>query len=78
VSLSNDFYEHTLPSIPVELAVEDLLPWSEVHFAVGDSDHHFTARDLPLEMRVCIVLAGSVVVILRSGSMRGEFSSQTS
>ena len=36
-SLTNDLNHHTLRSAPVKLAVEDLLPWSEVQFAADTS-----------------------------------------
>ena len=65
-SLADDLNQHTLSTPAVKLAIEDLLPWSEVEFAIGDGYNNFATHDLPFQMGVGVVFAGSVVVILRS------------
>ena len=71
--LTNNLYKHSLAAVPVELPVKDLFPWAEVEFAFGDGDDDFAAHDLAFEVGVGIVFAGAVVMILGSGSVRGEF-----
>src|SRR5882724_11615122 len=63
-SFSKDFRQDALSASPVEFAVENLFPGSEVEFAFGDGDDDFAAHDLALEMRVGVVFAGPVVGIL--------------
>ena len=55
--LADDLDEDALLAPAVELAVEDLLPGPEVQLSRGHRNHHFTAHDLTLNMRVGIVLA---------------------
>ncbi len=72
-SFADDLHEHPLRSTSVELAVEDLFPGSEVEFSFGDSNDDLSTHDLPLQMRVGIVLAGPVVLVtLGRGVERGE------
>ena len=60
--------------VPVELAVEDLLPRAEVELALGDRHHDLAAHDLPLVVGVGVVLARAVVVVaLRRRIERGQF-----
>jgi len=72
-SFSDNFHENPLPPITVEFSIEDLFPGAEVEFAVGDRDDDFAAHYLAFEVGIGVVFAGAVVVILRSGSVRGEF-----
>src|ERR1035438_2065493 len=62
---SDDLDQRAFLAPAVKLAVEDLLPWSEVELAAGDGDYHFASHHLPLHVRVCIVFAGAVVPVLR-------------
>jgi hypothetical protein len=63
--LSDDLNQRAFLAPAVKLAVEDLLPRSEVELAAGDGDHHFASHHLPLHVRVRIVFAGAVVPVLR-------------
>lgn len=62
--LANDFDQHALLSSTVELAIEDLLPGTEIQLARGDGDDHFPAHHLPLQVRISIILARAVMAIL--------------
>ncbi len=52
-----------LASLPIELAVEDLLAGAEVQPAFGDGND-LAPHDLPLDVRIGIVFAGIVVSVL--------------
>src|SRR5688500_19487024 len=68
LSLPDDLHYDPLVAAPVELAVEDLLPRSEVQLPARDRYHHLPPHDLSLVMRVAVVFAGAVVVVpLRAG-----------
>jgi hypothetical protein len=69
--LSNDLYEDALLPLAIELAVEDLLPRSEVELAIRDGDDDLASHDRTFEMGVGVVLAG-IVAILGDRFMRGE------
>src|SRR4029077_9221775 len=62
-SLPDDLDEHALLAPAIELAVEDLLPRTEVERAAGDGDDDLAAHDLALVVRVAVVFAGAIVVI---------------
>ena len=69
-------HPHSLVALAVELAVEDLLPRTEVELALGDRDDDFAAHDLALHVRVGVVFAGAVVrVALRRRVERRQLSS---
>src|SRR6185437_13125974 len=70
---ADDFDEDAFAAAAVEFAVEDLFPGAEVEFAFGDGDNNFAAHELAFHVGVGIVLAGAVVLILRSGFVRREF-----
>ena len=70
VLFADDFHEDPFFPSAIKFAVEDLFPWSEIEFALRDRDHDFAAHDLPLQVRVCVVLAGSIVMVLGSGGVR--------
>src|SRR6516225_614729 len=72
-SLADNLYQHTLAPLAIELSVEDLFPGTEVKFAAGDGNDYFSSHDLPLDVRVRIVLAGVVVAILFERLVRSEF-----
>src|SRR5215467_27854 len=73
-SLPNHLHQHALRPLPIELAVEDLLPWAEIEFAIRYGDDDFPAHDLALVMRVGIVLARAIVrVPLRRRVERCKF-----
>jgi len=71
-SLSDDLDEDALLSPAVELAVEDLLPRTEVEHAVRDGDDDLAAHDLSFEVGISIVLSGPIVAILTHRFVRCE------
>ena len=71
--LSNYLDQYSFAASSIEFAVEDLFPWSEIKFALGDRDDHFTAHDLALEMGVSVIFAGTVVLIGAGRSVRRKF-----
>ncbi|SRR5258705_7860963 len=70
--LADDLDEDALLAPAVELAVEDLLPSSEVQLSRGHRNDHFAAHDLTLNMRVGVVLACSVVMVMVDGFVRRQ------
>ena len=48
----------------VELAVEDLLPRTEVEPAVGHRHDHLVVNEEVLEVRVAVVLAAAMVTVV--------------
>src|SRR5690242_4022498 len=72
-SFPDDFHQHTLSATAVELAVENLLPGSEIKSAIGDGDHDFAAHDLAFEMSVGVVFAGAIMSIGSSRRVRRQF-----
>jgi len=65
-------HQHPLAAHPVELAVKDLLPWTEIQFPIRHRHHHLPPHHLALEVRVGVVLTGAVVPVLIDGRMRRE------
>jgi hypothetical protein len=61
---ADDLDQHALFAHAIELAVEDLFPWTEVEPAVSDCDDYFASHYLALDMRTRIVFAGVVVPVL--------------
>jgi hypothetical protein len=68
----NDLHQHPLLSAPVELPVQDLLPRPEVQPPLGYCHHDFPPHDLPLDVRVGVVLAGVVVALLAHRLVRSD------
>ena len=65
--------------MPVEFAVENLFPSSEIEFAFCNRDDDFAPHDLTFQVSVSVVFAGPVVSIVRwSGACGASFSSQIS
>src|SRR5262245_1024256 len=62
-SLSDHLDEDALRAPAVELAVEDLLPRTEVELAVRHRDDDLAAHDLALVVGVAVVLARAVVMV---------------
>src|SRR5882762_8259775 len=62
-SLPDDLDQHPLRAPSVELAVEDLLPGSEIQLPAGDRDHDLAPHDLALVVGVGVVLAGAIVPV---------------
>src|SRR5579885_2331026 len=62
-SFSNNLDQDAFAAPPVELAVENSFPRSEVEPARGDRDHHLASHYLALMMRVAVILAGPVMMI---------------
>jgi hypothetical protein len=56
-------HQHALISPSIELPIKNLLPRPEVQLALRDCDHHFPAHDLPLHMRIGVVLPGAIVLV---------------
>src|SRR5713101_290743 len=68
---SHHFNDDSLVALAVEFGVENLLPWSEVEFSVGDRDDDLVVNDQRFEMSVSVVFAGLVMlVVLPEGSER--------
>ena len=63
VSFTYDFDQDPLLTTAVELAVEYLLPRSEVQFPCGHCDDDLAFHNLPFQMRIAIILAAEVVTI---------------
>jgi hypothetical protein len=72
-SLTNNLHEHTLPSSPIKLAIENLFPWAEVQFAFRDGNNHFAAHDLAFHVSIGVVFTCSIVVIKIYRLMRRQF-----
>src|SRR5207249_10244079 len=72
VLFANDLNENSLLSSAIKLSIEDLLPGSKVQLTARNSDDHLASHDLPLDMRIGIVLSGVVVPILAHRLMRHE------
>ena len=70
--LADNFDQHPLPSPAVELPVENPLPGAKIKPAVGHRDHHLATHDLALQVRIGVVLTGSVVPILVNRRMRRQ------
>src|SRR5574337_1769567 len=62
---SDDLHENPLTTTPVELAIKNLLPRTEVEFAFGERDDDFTPHHLSLQMSITVVLACVVMPIHR-------------
>src|SRR6266852_1579192 len=59
-SLKSDSHhldDDALPSLTVELCVEDLLPWPEIEPAGSDRQDDLVAHDRAFEVRIGVVLA---------------------
>ncbi len=69
---ANNLYQNSLPSPAVKFAIENLLPRSKVELPFGNSHDDFAAHELSFHVRVRIVLAGAIVLVLRSRFMRRE------
>jgi hypothetical protein len=65
--IPNDLDKHSFPAAAVELTVEDLLPGAKIQAPLGHCNHHLAPHDLPLYVRVRIVLARAVVLVPGSG-----------
>jgi hypothetical protein len=68
-----DLDQHPFPPAAVELPVKDPLPGAKIEPAVGHRHDHLATHDLPLQVRVGIVLAGAVVPILVDRCVRCKF-----
>ena len=64
--------EDAFMAATVELAVEDLLPGTEVQTPVCDRHHYFTPHYLPLQMGVGIILT-HIMAILGNRFMGRQF-----
>ena len=64
--------QHSLFSLAVEFAVENLFPRSEIQFAFSNRDDNFAAHDLTLEMGVGVIFASPVVSIGAGRSVRRQ------
>jgi len=71
--VSYDLGQNALRPPPIEFAIEDSLPRSEVESAVGDGNDDFAAHDLAFVMGVSVVLARAVVSVAANWFMGGEF-----
>ena len=62
--LPDDLDERSFAPSTIKFTIENLLPGTEVQFALGDGDHDFTPHYLPFEVRVRVILPCSVVLVL--------------
>jgi len=62
--IPDDLDQHSLPPPTIELVVEDVLPRAKVQLSISYGDDNLAPHDLPLQMRVGVVLAGVVVAPL--------------
>ena len=69
-SLSDDLYEHPFSATAIELAIEDLLPRTEVESSIRDRHDDLSAHDGAFKVGVRVVFAGVVVAILPVGVFR--------
>jgi hypothetical protein len=72
ISTADDLDQHPLPPPAVKFAVEDPLPGAKIEPAVGHRNHNFAAHHLPLQVRVCIVLASAIVLVLADGRVGSQ------
>ena len=72
-SLPNNLHKYTLATTAIKFAVENLFPRTEIELPFGDGHNNFTAHDLSLHVRVGVVLAGTIMLVLRCGCVRREF-----
>lgn len=70
--LANDLNQHSLRTPAVKFPVKNLLPWSEIEFAVSDGDDHLSAHDLTFVVGVGIVLTGPVMGISGRRGVEGR------
>src|SRR5579863_9832025 len=66
-SLPDDLHQRPFLPAAIELAVKNLLPGTEVQPPLGHGHHHLASHDLAFHVGVGVVLAGTVVQILRDG-----------
>lgn len=71
--LTYDLNQQPLLPLTIKLVIENVLPRAKVKLAIGNCDHHFASHDLALHVRVCIVFAGTVVLVLAMGLFRCQF-----
>src|SRR4051812_22665026 len=62
-SLPDNLHQHPLPPPAVEFVVEDVFPGPQVQPTLGNRHHHLAAHDLPLQVRIGIILARPIVLI---------------
>jgi len=71
-SLPDNLHQRPFLAAAIELAVKNLLPGAEIELSVGNGNHHLASHDLAFHVGVGVVLAGTVVQILRDGFVRGQ------
>jgi hypothetical protein len=71
-SFSNDFDQHPLLPAAIKLAVEDLLPRTEIQFAIRDRHDDLPAHNLPFDVSIRVVFAGVVMPVLIDGFVRHQ------
>ena len=72
-SSSDDFYEHPFLPSPVKLAVENLLPGTEIEFPFGHGHDDLPTHNLPLQVSIPVVFPCAVVAIIGNRLVRGKF-----
>src|SRR5262249_20928377 len=71
-SVTDDFHQHPLAAPAVELAVENLLPGTEIELSFGDCHHNLAPHDLTLHVRIGVVFPRVVVPVLVHWLVRRE------
>ncbi len=69
----NYLHQHSFSASAVKFAIENLFPGAEIQFAAGYCHNDFPAHDLPFEVGIGIILAGSIMIVLRRRIVRGQF-----
>lgn len=69
--LADYLHQYPLPSFPIELAVENLLPGAKIQLPFGNGHHHLAPHDGALQMGIGIILK-AIVLILRIGFFGGQ------
>jgi hypothetical protein len=57
------FHEHPLVPFSIKFPIKNLLPRSKIQLPFGDRHHHLAPHDLPLHMRISVVLPSAIVLI---------------
>ncbi len=71
-SFPNNLHQRPFPSSPVEFSIENLFPWAEIEFSIGNSNNDLSAHNLPFQVCISIILS-NIMAVLGNRLVRGEF-----